>query len=94
MPLNDKQYPPKDAAERFLKAANDQANWPIYVHCAGGRHRTGAMTAVYRMSVDGWNIQHAYAEMKQYDFYTRNGHEPYKVYVYDYYGDLQALQPR
>jgi len=52
------------------------------------------MTAVYRMSVDGWNIQHAYAEMKQYDFYTRNGHEPYKVYVYDYYRDLQAPQPR
>lgn len=90
LPLNDKRYPPKDAAERFLKIANDQANWPVYVHCAGGRHRTGAMTAVYRMTVDGWDIQRAYAEMKQYDFYTRNGHRPYKAYVFNYYRNLQA----
>lgn len=90
LPLNDKRYPPKDAAERFLKVANDENNWPTYVHCAGGRHRTGAMTAVYRMTVDGWDIGRAYAEMKQYDFYTRNGHQPYKAYVFDYYRELQT----
>src|SRR5512135_3613642 len=29
----------------FLKLVADPGNWPVYVHCAGGRHRTGAMTA-------------------------------------------------
>jgi len=89
-PLKDKQYPQADAATHFLEIVNNQANWPVYVHCAGGRHRTGAMTAVYRMTVDGWDIDRAYQEMKQYDFYTSWGHEGFKDYVYDYYRDQQA----
>lgn len=90
LPLKDKQYPQADAASRFLKIVNDPANWPVYMHCAGGRHRTGAMGAVYRMSVDGWDIDQAYQEMKQYDFYTSRGHECFKDYVYNYYRNLQA----
>jgi len=90
LPLKDKQYPSADAASRFLEIVNDPANWPVYVHCAGGRHRTGAMTAVYRMVDDGWNIDRAYDEMKQYDFYTSWGHQCFKDYVYDYYQDLQS----
>lgn len=89
LPLNDNRYPPTDAAARFLEIVNNPANWPVYVHCAGGRHRTGAMTAVYRMTVDGWDAERAYAEMKQYDFYTRFGHGCFKDFVYDYYRDLQ-----
>ena len=90
LPLKDKQYPQTGAASRFLEIVNDSANWPVYMHCAGGRHRTGAMSAVYRMSVDGWDIDQAYEEMKQYDFYTSRGHECFKDYVYNYYRDLQA----
>jgi protein tyrosine phosphatase (PTP) superfamily phosphohydrolase (DUF442 family) len=92
-PLDDKSYPAKDVAERFLKIANDPENWPIYVHCAGGRHRTGAMTAVYRMTVDGWDIDRAYREMKDFDFYSSWGHGPIKTYVYDYYRDLKSQKP-
>jgi protein tyrosine/serine phosphatase len=90
LPMKDKSYPQAGAAPRFLEVVNNQANWPVYVHCAGGRHRTGVMTAVYRMSVDGWNIEQAYREMKQFDFYTSWGHGCYKDYVYDYYRDHQA----
>jgi tyrosine-protein phosphatase SIW14 len=94
LPLDDKRYPPADAATRFLEIVADPANWPVYVHCKGGRHRTGAMTAVYRMTVDCWNVDRAYEEMKEYGFYTRWGHECYKDYVYDYYRDLQADSQR
>lgn len=90
LPLAPKRYPQADAAQRFLAIVNDQANWPVYVHCAGGRHRTGALLAVYRMEMDGWNIQRAYQEMKDYDYYTRMGHGCYKDYVYDYSRNLQA----
>ena len=93
LPLNDKHCPATDAAARFLKIVNDPANWPVYVHCAGGRHRTGAMTAVYRMTVDGWDADRAYAEMKQYGFYKSFGHQCFKNFVYDYYRDLQARRP-
>lgn len=89
LPLKDKRYPQADAAVRFLEIVNDSANWPVYMHCAGGRHRTGAMGAVYRMSVDGWDVEKAYQEMKQYDFYTSRGHECFRDYVYDYYRGLK-----
>jgi uncharacterized protein (TIGR01244 family) len=90
LPMKDKSYPRPDTAEKFLKIMSDEANWPVYIHCAGGRHRTGVMTAVYRMAVDGWDIDHAYQEMKDYDFYTGWGHSCYKDYVYDYFHNLQA----
>ena len=90
LPLEDKRYPQADAAARFLEIVNNPDNGIVYVHCAGGRHRTGAMLAVYRMDVDHWTIEQAYAEMKQYDFYTSGGHGCYKDYVYDHYNALQA----
>ena len=90
LPMKQKSYPKADTAAKFLSIMNDQANWPVYIHCAGGRHRTGVMTAVYRMSVDGWDIDRAYQEMKQYDFYTSWGHSCYKDYVYDYFHNLQS----
>jgi protein tyrosine/serine phosphatase len=80
LPMKEKSYP--------------QANWPVFVHCAGGRHRTGVMTAVYRMAVDGWGVDQAYQEMKRYDFSTSWGHGCYKDYVFDYYRDLQAQSQR
>jgi protein tyrosine phosphatase (PTP) superfamily phosphohydrolase (DUF442 family) len=84
LPLEPKRYPQAYAATRFLEIVNEQANWPVFVHCAGGRHRTGAMIAVYRMAMDHWTVDQAYKEMKQYDFYTFGGHGCFKEYVYDY----------
>jgi protein tyrosine/serine phosphatase len=94
LPMKEKSYPQADTATRFLQIVNDEANWPVFIHCAGGRHRTGVMTAVYRMSVDGWGIDRAYQEMKRYDFSTSWGHGCYKDYVYDYHRDLQAQAQR
>jgi protein-tyrosine phosphatase len=92
LPMSDKAYPSPDAATKFLTLINDKENWPVYVHCAGGRHRTGAMTAVFRMTNQGWDINRAYEEMKDYDFYTRWGHKAMKKFVYDYYRGLSTRQ--
>lgn len=88
LPMSDKRYPSSDAAARFLQVINDRENWPVFVHCAGGRHRTGAMTAVFRMTNQGWDVDQAYSEMKEFDFYTRWGHKPIKQFVFDYYKEL------
>lgn len=84
IPLDDHDRPYDEQVQKFLSLAQDQNNWPIFVHCAGGRHRTGALTAAYRMTVDGWNMEQAYREMKDYGFYSSWGHGGYKDYVYDY----------
>src|SRR5215468_9630058 len=68
IPLTTSDRPSAAAVTQFLKLVNDPANLPVYVHCQGGRHRTGVMTAIYRMTKDGWSADHAYQEMKQYHF--------------------------
>lgn len=84
IPMSDTKYPSPDSIDAFLKLINDPATGPIYVHCAGGRHRTGVIGAVYRFNKYGWNYDQVYAEMKKYDFYTRWGHGAMKDFVVDY----------
>ena|SRR6266571_1512830 len=90
IPMSDKDYPRNEDVGAFLKLSNEEGNWPFYVHCAGGRHRTGLMGAMYRFNHDGWDYTRAYEEMKKYDFYTRWGHGAIKKYVEDYWQRFQA----
>jgi protein tyrosine/serine phosphatase len=84
IPMSDKSYPPSAQIEGFLKLVDDPSTGKFFVHCAGGRHRTGVMGAVYRFNHYNWNFDQAYAEMKKYDFYTRWGHGDMKKFVQDY----------
>jgi protein tyrosine phosphatase (PTP) superfamily phosphohydrolase (DUF442 family) len=88
IPMSDHSRPDDRAVKQFLGLVNDPANQPVFVHCHGGRHRTGAMTAVYRMTHNGWNANQAYSEMKQYEFDSGIGHGTLKDYVYSYYSQL------
>jgi protein tyrosine/serine phosphatase len=90
IPMGDKKYPTPEVTENFLKTVNDPATGKFFVHCAGGRHRTGAMGAVYRFRFYDWSFDQAYKEMKQYDFYTTFGHQAFKDFVEDYYARSQA----
>jgi protein tyrosine/serine phosphatase len=90
IPMIDKAYPKQEWVDAFLKVVNDPATGKFYVHCAGGRHRTGAMGAVYRYTKYGWSYDQVYAEMKQYDFYTSWGHGDFKTFVQDYAQHIHA----
>ena len=92
IPMSDSEYPRAEQISMFLKLADDPATGKFFVHCAGGRHRTGVMGAVYRFTHNQWTFDQAYAEMKQYDFYTRWGHGKLKDYVQDYWQHLPANQ--
>ena len=92
IPMIEKKYPTEEATSTFLKVANDPAMGKFFVHCAGGRHRTGAMGAVYRFQNYNWNFDQVYAEMKQYDFYTSWGHGAFKDFVKDYYDHMQLAR--
>ena len=90
IPMVEKKYPTAEATQVFLKTVGDPNTGKFYVHCAGGRHRTGAMGAVYRYEFYGWNFDQVYKEMKDYDFYTAWGHGAFKDFVKDYYERKQA----
>ena len=89
IPMSDKDYPPSEKIEQFLKLVNDPSTGKFYVHCAGGRHRTGVMGAVYRFNHYNWNYDQVYAEMKKYDYYSRWGHGDMKKFVQDYATSFQ-----
>ena len=87
VPLTTQTPATAEQTALFLKLANDPGNWPVYVHCKGGRHRTGEMTAIYRISNDKWTADQAYEEMKKYDFESGlfGGPDALKKYVYRFY---------
>ncbi len=47
----------------FLRVVTDPARVPVFVHCSHGADRTGAMTAAYRVVVQGWDKEEAIREM-------------------------------
>jgi protein tyrosine phosphatase (PTP) superfamily phosphohydrolase (DUF442 family) len=92
IPLTASRAATEEQTSYFLSLVNDPANWPVYVHCKGGRHRTGGMTAVYRITHDGWTADQAFQEMEQYDFHNSifGGPPAQKKYVYAFYERFRA----
>jgi protein tyrosine/serine phosphatase len=92
IPMVDKSYPSMDQINEFLKMVNDPATGKFFVHCAGGRHRTGVMGAVYRFTHDHWSLDQVLAEMDQYEFGSGFGHGKQRDFVKDYWREFQAGQ--
>jgi protein-tyrosine phosphatase len=84
IPMTTHQPPTSAQLAEFLSIVSDPASGPVYVHCVGGRHRTGVMTAAYRMTQDGWRADQAFAEMKRYKFGADFLHPEFKAFVYGY----------
>ena len=92
IPMVDKSYPSMAQVNEFMKVVDDPETGKFYVHCAGGRHRTGVVGAVYRFNVDKWNLDQVLAEMEQYQFNSGFGHGKQKDFVKDYWQQYQAKQ--
>jgi protein tyrosine/serine phosphatase len=84
IPMNTRISPTAENLSEFLKIVLDPANQPVYVHCVGGKHRTGVMTAIYRMTQFGWTAEQAYDEMKKFKFGPSFLHPEFKKFVYDF----------
>jgi protein tyrosine/serine phosphatase len=90
IPMVDKSYPSLEQVNEFLKVVNNPETGKFFVHCAGGRHRTGVVGAVYRFNVDKWNLDQVLAEMNQYEFGSGMGHGKQKDFVKNYWQQFQA----
>jgi protein tyrosine/serine phosphatase len=84
IPMTTRVAPTFEQLTEFLQIVNDPAQQPVYVHCKGGKHRTGVMTAVYRMEQDAWTADQAFREMKRYKFGMDFLHPEFKRFVYRY----------
>ncbi|MEY2407689.1 MAG: tyrosine-protein phosphatase [Verrucomicrobiota bacterium] len=49
---------------------HDPSSWPVFIHCAAGKDRTGYSVATYRMAFQNWSPNDAIEEMFDYHFNT------------------------
>lgn len=89
--MNTRVTPTVAQIAQFMSIVNDPANQPVYVHCVGGKHRTGVMTAIYRMSQDNWTPDQAFKEMKNYKFGADYLHPEFKKFVMAFKPSLFGL---
>jgi protein tyrosine/serine phosphatase len=81
MPMTNHMPPTPAEIETFLAIVKEPANQPVFVHCIGGRHRTGVMTAIYRMVNDGISGAEAFKEMKRFRYGFDFLHPEFKRFV-------------
>lgn len=70
-PLGDEACWPWPAPwhfEAFFKLLDEPANHPVLLHCQGGRHRTGTLSAIYRLEYDRWPVDRVLKEMYSFKF--------------------------
>src|SRR5262245_16951122 len=82
IPMTTRVIPTEAQITQFLSIVKDPAQMPVYVHCAGGKHRTGVMTAIYRMAQDSWTSTQAFSEMKKFKFGADFMHPEFKKFVF------------
>jgi tyrosine-protein phosphatase SIW14 len=84
IPMSSTSAPSEDVVAQFLHIVTDPANEPVFVHCEGGHDRTGALTAIYRMSHDGWTAERAFGEMKRFGYRSKITGGSLKDFVFNY----------
>lgn len=60
--------PEREEIVRFLQIATNPKRTPVLVHCQHGADRTGTMSAIYRIAVQGWSKEEAIREMTEGGF--------------------------
>jgi protein tyrosine/serine phosphatase len=50
--------------EEWLSLLKKAENYPILLHCKAGLHRTGRLTAIYRMELHRWSAGEALRELR------------------------------
>jgi hypothetical protein len=72
IPLTGTLMPTEQQAISYLEFIQDPANQPVHIHCSAGKDRTGMMAALVRYSIDGWSMDSALAEARQYRDFNKD----------------------
>jgi tyrosine-protein phosphatase SIW14 len=64
LPPNNRLDVLPPAVDEFLNVLDKEENYPILLHCKAGLHRTGRLTAIYRMEYQGWSRGEALRELR------------------------------
>lgn len=65
-----------DSMDRAAAAVADEANRPVFFHCAAGKQRSNAVLAAYRLKYCGWSIGNVKEELvKEHDLDLNDANE-------------------
>jgi tyrosine-protein phosphatase SIW14 len=78
------------AVKEWLAILDNEENYPILLHCKAGLHRTGRLTAIYRMEYHGWSRGEALRELRAngYGYEMASDHDDYVIQF------IQNYRPR
>ena len=65
VPMPGFSAPSDEQVARVMAIINDPNNQPVFIHCQRGSDRTGTITAIYRISREGWTADRAIAEARR-----------------------------
>ena len=83
IPFVDREEPQADRVREWLDVIRTaESEGSIYTHCMGGRHRTGVLVAVLRVTDQGWTKEQAFGEMLHYGWYDARGHRPLRDWFF------------
>ena len=88
------QEPP--AVKEWLELLDDEKNYPILLHCKAGLHRTGRLTAIYRMEYHRWSAGEALRELraKGYGFAMSSEADHYIIqFIQNYKPRAKGVRP-
>lgn len=94
LPMSHFEKVPAQTWNDFEEIVTNPAMQPVFVHCAKGQDRTGAMCALYRIKHQGWSAEKSIDEMKSFGFH--NFYFPLKRSVLEsatYMGTGQGTPP-
>ena len=92
VPMNGHATPDEATVARVLEIIK-AADAPVYVHCSAGKHRAGTICALYRMRVEGWTPERAWAEQSAYGFGPNSEHPELFAYAYGAAAPALATAP-
>lgn len=85
------------AIDEFFQIMDYEKAYPVLLHCKAGLHRTGVLSAVYRMEYEGWSREDAMRELRSHGFghFIANKSNPYIAqYVLPYQPRSKSLPGR
>ena len=84
IPFSDRDAPTASQVRNWLEyIRTSEHEGSIFTHCRGGRHRTGMLVGVYRVTDCGWTKERAFQEMLRYGWYGALGHQPLIYWFFD-----------
>jgi protein tyrosine/serine phosphatase len=95
LPPNNRLDVLPPAVDEYLKVMDDESNYPVLLHCKAGLHRTGRLTAIYRMEYQGWSEGEALRELRAngYGFVAASEADEFIIQFVQNYTP-RALRPR